>query len=84
MAEKKPLVSINGVATEIAAGDTIPAANVPVPTGGGTDQVFYLNDQTVNANYTVPVGQNAMTAGPITIANGVEVTISNGSEWTIV
>ena len=84
MAEKKPLVSTNGVATEMASTDTVPAVNVPVPTGGSTDKVFYLNAQTVTANYTVPAGQNAMTAGPITIANGVEVTISDGSEWTIV
>lgn len=53
-------------------------------TGGGTDAVFYLNDQTINNDYTVPSGQNAMTAGPISIANGKTVTVSNGSVWTVV
>jgi hypothetical protein len=53
-------------------------------TGGGNDAVFYTNGQTVTANYTVPSGQNAMSAGPITIADGVTVTISDGSVWTIV
>lgn len=53
-------------------------------TGGGNDAAFYLNDQTINNSYTVPTGQNAMTAGPITIANGATVTISNGSVWTVV
>lgn len=53
-------------------------------TGGGTDAVFYLNDQTVNNSYTVPANQNAMSAGPITIANGATVTVSDGSVWTIV
>jgi hypothetical protein len=52
--------------------------------GGGNDSVFYMNDQTVTANFTIPTGQNAMSAGPITIANGVTVTVSNGSVWTIV
>jgi hypothetical protein len=52
--------------------------------GGGNDSVFYLNDQTVTADFTVPAGQNAMSSGPITIANGVTVTVSNGSVWTIV
>lgn len=53
-------------------------------TGGGTDAVFYQNDQTVSNNYTVPANQNAMSAGPIAVANGVTVTVSNGGVWTIV
>jgi hypothetical protein len=53
-------------------------------TGGGNDAVFYVNGQTVTANYTIPSGQNAMSAGPITIADGVTVTISDGSVWTVV
>jgi hypothetical protein len=53
-------------------------------TGGGSDQVFVLNDQTVNTNYTIPVGKNASCAGPITVANGVNVTVSTGSNWVVV
>lgn len=53
-------------------------------TGGGTDAVFYLNGQTVNTNFTVPANQNAMSAGPITVANGVTVTVADGGVWTIV
>lgn len=52
--------------------------------GGGTDSVFYLNGQTVNTSYTIQAGLNAMSAGPITIANGAVVTIADGSTWTIV
>jgi hypothetical protein len=53
-------------------------------TGGGNDAVFYVNGQTVTADYTIPSGQNAMSAGPITIADGVTVTISTGSNWVVV
>jgi hypothetical protein len=53
-------------------------------TGGGNDAVFYVNGQTVTANYTIPSGQNAMSAGPITIADGVTVSIANGSNWVVV
>lgn len=53
-------------------------------TGAGDDKVFYLNDQAVTANYDVPSNQNAMTAGPITINNGVTVSIPNGAIWTVV
>jgi hypothetical protein len=52
--------------------------------GGSGDQVFYENDQTVTTNYTITTGQNAMSAGPITVNNGITVTVPSGSEWTIV
>jgi len=52
--------------------------------GGGPDQVFYENDITVNNDYTITTGRNAMTGGPITIASGVTVTIPSGSTWSIV
>jgi len=53
-------------------------------TGGANNPVFYENDQTVTANYSITSGKNAMTAGPVTIADGVNVTIPDGSTWTIV
>ena len=53
-------------------------------TGGGTDHIFNLNGQTINSDYTIPVGMNAVTAGDITIASGITVTISSGSKWSIV
>ena len=52
-------------------------------TGGGTNRAFYLNDTTITSNYTIPVGQNAGTFGPVTIADGITVTVSDGSNWTI-
>jgi hypothetical protein len=53
-------------------------------TGGGTDQIFNLNGQTVTTNYTVPSGKNAVTAGTVTINTGVVVTVSTGSRWVVV
>lgn len=53
-------------------------------TGGGSDDVFYENGQTVTANYTITNGKNAMSAGPITINSGVTVTVGTGEVWTIV
>ena len=52
-------------------------------TGGGDDEVFVLNDQVVTTDFTVPVGKNASTAGPITVNSGVTVTVSSGSVWHI-
>ena len=60
-----------------------------VPMGGGAtgapgNTVFFENDQTVTASYTLTTGKNAVSAGPITIADGVSVTIPTGSTWSIV
>jgi hypothetical protein len=49
-----------------------------------SDTVIYENFQTVRSNYTITTGSNAMSAGPITIADGVIVTIPDGSDWSIV
>lgn len=53
-------------------------------TGSSGDQIFVLNGQTVTANYTIPSGKNASTAGAITINTGIVVTVSTGSRWVIV
>lgn len=53
-------------------------------TGGGSDDVFYENGQTVNTNYTISTNKNAMSAGPITVASGITVTVPSGSTWVVV
>lgn len=53
-------------------------------TGGGTDDVFIENGNTVTTNYTFTTNHNAVSAGPITVNNGVSVTIPTGSRWVIV
>ena len=53
-------------------------------TGGGNDEVFIENGQTVTTNYTITTGKNAGTFGPITIDSGVTVTVPSGSVWSII
>jgi hypothetical protein len=45
--------------------------------------VIYENDQTISADYTIPANKNAVSAGPITIADTFTVTVSTGAEWVI-
>lgn len=52
--------------------------------GGGSDQVFYQNDQTVTTDYTIPADQNAMSTGPITVNSGVTVTVSTGARYVVI
>lgn len=60
------------------------ATGIGVPVGGGTDKLFYENDQVMSTNYTITTGKNAMSAGPITVNPGVTLTVPSGSTYTIV
>ena len=46
--------------------------------------VIKVNRNNINQSITVNAGQNASSTGPITINNGVVVTIANGGVWSIV
>ena len=45
---------------------------------------LWENSATISANYTIGSGNNAVSAGPITVASGVTVTVPTGSTWTVV
>jgi hypothetical protein len=44
---------------------------------------FQETQQTINANVTLTTGNNAISVGPVTIANGITVVIPSGSRWLI-
>jgi len=66
---------------------TLPAADgsnltgLASTTAGGA---IYENSQTISASHTIPSGSNGMSAGPVTVNNGITLTISTGSTYTIV
>lgn len=73
------------VAWDAGVGDFVKVAGGSGgATGGGTDQIFFQNGQTVTTNYTVPATTNAGTFGPIIIDSGISVTVSTGSNWVVV
>ena len=51
--------------------------------GGGTNKLFWENDQIMSFNYSISSGKNAFTAGPITINNSITLTIPSGVTYTI-
>ena len=46
--------------------------------------VFYENSNILTESYQIGDNMNAITAGPITVAEGVTVTVSSNSVWTVV
>jgi hypothetical protein len=53
-------------------------------TGGGADEVFIENDQTVTTDYTITTNKNAVSAGNITVNSGVTITVPTGARWVVV
>tara|TARA_R110002012_G_scaffold69783_1_gene180344 strand:- start:151 stop:348 length:198 start_codon:yes stop_codon:yes gene_type:complete len=48
------------------------------------DAIVRQNLQTVSSSLTVDASNNAMSAGPITIASSVTVEVADGATWTVV
>ena len=44
---------------------------------------FYESAANINFDYTINTGMNAFTPGPVAIANGIFVTIPDGSYWSV-
>jgi hypothetical protein len=45
--------------------------------------VVYENGQSISTSYTMTSGKSGMSTGPVTVANGVTVTVPTGSRWVI-
>ena len=44
---------------------------------------LFVNNMTITSSYSIPVGDNASSVGPVTVSGGVAVTIPSGSRWVI-
>jgi hypothetical protein len=49
-----------------------------------TTKGLYEHSNTIAANYTIGSGNNAMSAGTVTLGSGITVTVPSGSRWVIV
>ena len=45
---------------------------------------YVENAATVTVSSTITTGNNAMSAGPVTINSGITVTVPSGSRWVVV
>ena len=57
---------------------------MPVTIGLGGNGNIITNDRTITSNTTMVNGTNHLAVGPITINNGVTVTVNSGSFFVII
>lgn len=44
---------------------------------------IYVNNDVVSTNYTIAAGTNGFSVGPMTIADGISVTVSTNQRWVV-
>jgi hypothetical protein len=47
-------------------------------------QPFFRSTPTISTNFTITSNYNTMSIGPVTINNGITVTVNSGAQWTVV
>lgn len=78
-----------GTNNQVLTADSTTATGLKwaTPSGGSSNITalgLWENNATISANYSITSGNNGMSAGPITVASGVTVTVPSGSSWAVV
>jgi hypothetical protein len=81
-AKQDPLVSGANLKT-INNESLLGPGDISVAVSGSIKDIFYENSKTVSESHTIESDRNAMTAGPIEIADGVVVTVETGARWIV-
>ena len=76
---------------DFVSGDVLSSAAIGAGTGfkitvnsvTAQNNIFFENEQTINTDYKVTTGHNAMTVGTVAIDSGVTVTVPSGSRWVV-
>ena len=83
-AEVDALPSQSGNAGKFLTTDATNASWAVLDTDANTTtKGLYEMKNVISANYSIASGNNAMSAGPITINSNISVTIPSGSTWVI-
>ena len=73
-----------GAAVNLSAGSKDVFVTYPAEKSVSGSMGYTENAATITQSSVINAGNNAISAGPITINSGVSVTIPSGSRWAIV
>ncbi len=84
--------SNSGSAVNFGAGSkdvfvTYPAERSVYADGSGVTSdtgAIYINQDTVGQNTTINSGENGFSVGPVTVSDGVTVTVASGQRWVVI
>jgi hypothetical protein len=51
--------------------------------GAQAGGAILTNKSTASASYTIATGENGLSVGPVTVSNGVTITVSSGQRWLV-
>jgi len=88
---KAPAVTYTTNYVPYGQGTTTPNQNANFTFDGTTQTApiqrasngILVNSKSISASYTIAATDNAVSAGPVTIASGQTVTVSSGSRWVV-
>ena len=75
--------SNSGSAVNFSAGTKDVFVTYPAGRSISGGEGYTENDTTIDVSSTINTGRNAVSAGPITLASGITVTIPSGSRWVV-
>lgn len=76
--------SNSGSAVNFGSGSKDVFVTYPAKRSVYGNEGYIENSTTITSNQTIADGNNAISAGPVTVNSGVTVTIPSGSVWTVV
>jgi hypothetical protein len=79
------VTATNPIANAAAAAASAAAAQAYASTAQATnpDSPIRINPREITANFTVASNYNAASVGPITVSDGVTVTVSDNATWSV-
>jgi hypothetical protein len=85
LARTTVLASSNaGSAVNFSAGTKDVFVTYPAGRSVSGGEGYTENDATIDVSSTINTGRNAISAGPVTLASGITVTVPSGSVWTVI
>jgi hypothetical protein len=60
-----------------------PGTNVLTAPNMQASNGIFANNRTVGLSYSIPSGYSAVSTGPVTLSNGVSVTVPSGGKWVV-